>query len=152
MRTIKRIFIHCTAGPATQSTAEILAFWKRQGWGNTPGYHIIIDVDGTATRLQRDERITNGVLGFNATSLHVCYKGGQNGIDTRTAAQKDTLARRVLHWKKLYPKAVVMGHRDISPDTDQDGIVEPHEWLKQCPSFDVRKWWAEVAKRNNVPI
>ena len=29
-----------------------------------------------------------------------------------------------------------MGHRDLSPDTDGDGHVEPEEWLKFCPCFD----------------
>jgi N-acetylmuramoyl-L-alanine amidase len=30
----------------------------------------------------------------------------------------------------------VVGHRDLSPDLDHDGVVEPHEWVKQCPCFD----------------
>ena len=32
----------------------------------------------------------------------------------------------------------VLGHRDTSPDLDGDGIVEPEEWTKMCPCFDVR--------------
>jgi hypothetical protein len=32
---------------------------------------------------------------------------------------------------------VSKGHRDWSPDLDHDGKVEPHEWLKMCPCFDV---------------
>ena len=39
-----------------------------------------------------------------------------------------------------YPKATVLGHRDLSPDRDGDGIVEPHEWRKACPCFDARAW------------
>ena len=39
-----------------------------------------------------------------------------------------------------YPNAEVLGHRDLSPDLDKDGIVEPYEWVKSCPCFDVAKW------------
>jgi hypothetical protein len=28
----------------------------------------------------------------------------------------------------------------MSPDLDRDGKVEPHEWLKMCPCFDVVEW------------
>jgi hypothetical protein len=30
-----------------------------------------------------------------------------------------------------------MGHRDLSPDLDGNGHIEPDEWMKQCPGFDV---------------
>lgn len=33
----------------------------------------------------------------------------------------------------------VVGHRDLSPDLDGDGTVEPEEWTKACPCFDVKK-------------
>lgn len=36
----------------------------------------------------------------------------------------------------------VVGHRDLSPDIDGDGEVERHEWLKDCPNFDVARWLA----------
>jgi N-acetyl-anhydromuramyl-L-alanine amidase AmpD len=31
---------------------------------------------------------------------------------------------------------LVLGHRDLSPDRDHDGVVEPFEWVKVCPCFD----------------
>lgn len=37
-----------------------------------------------------------------------------------------------------YQIVEVLGHRDTSPDLDGDGIVEPEEWTKMCPCFDVR--------------
>jgi N-acetylmuramoyl-L-alanine amidase len=30
----------------------------------------------------------------------------------------------------------ITGHRDLSPDIDKDGVVEPNEWVKQCPCFN----------------
>ena len=38
-----------------------------------------------------------------------------------------------------YHYARVCGHRDLSPDLDGDGKVEPWEWVKQCPCFEVSK-------------
>jgi N-acetyl-anhydromuramyl-L-alanine amidase AmpD len=40
--------------------------------------------------------------------------------------------------KKKQPdvKVRIVGHRDLSPDLDKDGVVEPHEWVKLCPCFN----------------
>jgi len=32
----------------------------------------------------------------------------------------------------------VYGHRELSPDLNGNGIVEPNEWIKQCPCYDVK--------------
>jgi N-acetyl-anhydromuramyl-L-alanine amidase AmpD len=42
--------------------------------------------------------------------------------------------------ERAYPMAKTLGHRDLSPDLDGDGIVEKHEWVKECPCFDVYTW------------
>jgi N-acetylmuramoyl-L-alanine amidase len=34
----------------------------------------------------------------------------------------------------------IVGHRDLSPDLNHDGVIESREWIKQCPSFDVAAW------------
>jgi N-acetylmuramoyl-L-alanine amidase len=39
-----------------------------------------------------------------------------------------------------YPNATILGHRDLSPDKNGDGVIERSEWVKHCPSFDVREW------------
>lgn len=85
-----------------------------------------------------DQEVGNGVKGFNIRSIHLCYKGGWNGKDTRTEAQKGTLRVLVDQYKALWPKAEILGHRDLSPDLDKDGIIEPHEWVKLCPCFDAK--------------
>lgn len=38
-----------------------------------------------------------------------------------------------------YPEAKVVGHRDLSPDVNGNGEVEPMEWTKECPYFKVEK-------------
>jgi N-acetylmuramoyl-L-alanine amidase len=139
MRNVKHIVVHCTAGPQNQSTQSILNFWRNElRWRNV-GYHVLIDADGTATVLATPDRVTNGVAGQNSTSYHIAYKGGQHGIDNRTEAQKKALRAAIMKAKKLWPKARIVGHRDLSPDLNQDGIISPNEWTKLCPGFDARK-------------
>lgn len=31
------------------------------------------------------------------------------------------------------------GHRDLSPDLNGNGVIEPEEWVKVCPCFEVGK-------------
>jgi N-acetylmuramoyl-L-alanine amidase len=46
--------------------------------------------------------------------------------------------------RKLYPKARISGHRDFSPDLNHNGIVEPSEWIKQCPCFDAKEEYKRI--------
>lgn len=90
-------------------------------------------------RLMGDEFIGNGVAGKNSTSVHICYIGGMEQgkpADTRTEEQKDALLLQVMEYKRKYPNAKVVGHRDLSPDLNGDGIIEKKEWVKACPCFD----------------
>ena len=57
--------------------------------------------------------------------------------DTRTDLQKRSLRVLVRVLAADYPIREIVGHRDLSPDLDGDGVVEPEEWVKQCPCFDV---------------
>jgi len=137
MRSIKFIVIHCSAGPANQKTESIKDYWKRILKWNTVGYHKLISEDGTFETLATDETITNGVAGHNHNSIHFCYKGGWDGSDTRTEKQKETLYKLIKEYKLKYPKATVLGHRDLSPDLNKDGKISKNEWVKICPCFSV---------------
>ncbi|MDY5354364.1 MAG: N-acetylmuramoyl-L-alanine amidase, partial [Bacteroides pyogenes] len=33
--------------------------------------------------------------------------------------------------------------RDLSPDLDGNGEIEPEEWIKACPCFDAATRWNE---------
>jgi len=44
----------------------------------------------------------------------------------------------------MFPNAVVLGHRDFSTDTNGNGIIDKWEWIKSCPSFDVRDWLKSI--------
>ncbi len=137
-RRITHIVLHCTAGPQTQQTQSILNYWRNVLKWRSVGYHYIVNVDGSFEQLSPIDKPTNGVAGHNANSIHICYKGGQNGKDTRTVAQKATLVNLVKHMKTLYPNAVVCGHRDFSPDKNGDGKITSIDWVKICPCFDAK--------------
>lgn len=139
MRKIERIIIHCTAASSSQKTNDIIKYWRKKGWASN-GYHWLVSENGIAERLQGDEYVSNGVKGYNATAINICYKGGWNKKDTRTTEQKETLLFLIQEYKNKYPDAVVCGHRDLSPDLDGDGIIENQEWLKVCPCFSVADW------------
>lgn len=144
MREIKYIVIHCTAGSAQQPTESIIDYWKRVLKWSRYGYHWLVNADGTPERLTEDYAPTNGVKGYNANSIHLCYKGGWNGKDTRTQEQKETLLNLVRRYMKIYPNAKVLGHRDFSPDLNKDGKITPNEWIKICPCFDAAAEYANI--------
>lgn len=145
MRTIDRIFIHCTAGYG--DVAAIRRWWRSLGW-KMDGYHYFIYEDGTVVKLQPLSVVTNGVRNFNGRSVHIAYQGGVDRmnvtrpVDTRTVEQKAailTVIREVLEELKATQNIrpiQILGHRDISPDTNGNGIVDSHERIKECPSFD----------------
>lgn len=146
---IKRIFIHCTATREGQdiSVATIRKWHKAMGWRDI-GYHFVIALNGSV-QSGRAENVTGShVAGFNTGSIGIVYVGGLDaqgkGKDTRTPAQHTAMANLVRELVKAYPDAKVLGHRDASPDKDGDGVVEKHEWLKECPCFEVKTWWAGV--------
>lgn len=147
MRSIKRIFVHCTAGNQHQKIADLQAEFKRKGWKN-PGYHYVIQADGTITQLLGEQFVSNGVKGYNSTSINVAYMGGiasdGKAVDNRTPEQKESLLKLLKELKGRYPKAEIMGHRDISPDTNGNGIVDPWERIKECPCFDAKEEYKEL--------
>lgn len=141
MRKIERIFIHCTGGHQTQTVRDIQKEFARKGWAN-PGYHYLIDPGGAIHQLLDDSQVSNGVYGYNSTAINVAYIGGIDkdgkAIDNRTDAQKKALRKIVGILKDKYPDAEVLGHRDISPDKNGNGIIDAWERIKECPCFDVK--------------
>lgn len=141
MRKIERIFVHCTASKQTATVEDIKREFKAKGWKN-PGYHYLVDANGKTHNLLPEEQVSNGVQGYNQTSINVAYIGGIDevgkGVDNRTEEQKKALTDILTKLKKKYPGAEIMGHRDISPDKNGNGIVDPWERIKECPCFDAK--------------
>ena len=141
------IFVHCTAGRQTQTLADLLAEFRRKGW-RAPGYHYVVFPDGTVEQLLNEAAEANGVLGYNPNAIHVAYVGGIDArgraVDNRTDAQKSSLLRLLKELRGRYPQARILGHRDISPDRNGNGRVDPWERIKECPCFDAIPEYADI--------
>ena len=147
MRTIKYIAVHCTAGHQSQTIADLQQEFRRNGWKN-PGYHYVVKSDGTVTQLLDEAKVSNGVMGYNSVTVNVAYIGGIDArgraVDNRTDEQKKTLRALLRMLRKRYPKAVIQGHRDFSPDLNHDGRITPNEYMKMCPGFDAKGEYMDI--------
>lgn len=148
-RTITHIFVHCTGGDQSTTPKQLLDyFYKQKGWSR-PGYHYVVSADGKVTQLWPESKYSNGVKNMNSHSINIAWIGGvdkkhPDGFDNRTQAQKDALVAVLKELRRKYPKAVIMGHRDTSPDLNHNGIVDPWERIKLCPCFDAKIEYAKI--------
>lgn len=131
-RHIKYIALHCTATQPTASVAAIQRYWRDSlGW-KAPGYHLLIEPNGTIHRLLDFNGIANGVRGFNKETIHISYIGGVDKqgkpLDNRTAVQKEAILKcikEVIEWSDN-KCLIIQGHRDF-PNAK-----------KACPCFDAK--------------
>lgn len=166
MQTIDAIIIHCSATPEGKDlrAKDIDEMHRAKGW-KMIGYNFVIDLDGTVETgrpltMNGAHCNTAGFSGksYNQHSIGICYIGGIGGTrnkygdivaktnakgkpiskDTRTDAQKLAMHKLVHDLIHQYPIVEILGHRDTSPDTNGDGIINRYEWIKDCPCFDVR--------------
>ena len=132
MRVITLIVIHCSAvKPDQSSSAAQIDTWHRQrGFHLGIGYHYVIRRDGTIEPGRPEWMVGAHCLNHNAHSIGICYEGGLDirgqPADTRTAEQKQSMRRLIEELHERYPRALVVGHRDLDPK-------------KACPCFDAVK-------------
>ena len=148
-RLITDIVVHCTASKEgiSYTADDIRRIHKTQGWSDI-GYHYVVRLDGKV-ELGRDVDVIGAhVSGYNTHSIGVVYVGGigANGKakDTRTEPQKAALLKLLKSLRKIYPNARIRGHRDFSPDKNRNGIIEPFEWVKDCPCFDAKAEYGNI--------
>ncbi|MCR6509886.1 N-acetylmuramoyl-L-alanine amidase [Bacteroides sp. KH569_7] len=148
-RPINLIVIHCTASRCDRvlSPSDLDSLHRRRGFDGC-GYHYYITRDGHTHAMRPLHRIGAHARGHNARSIGIAYEGGllSDGTpaDTRTRAQRSALRSLISRLLVLYPRSTVCGHRDLSPDLNGNGIIEPQEWLKQCPCFDASAEYATL--------
>ena len=129
MRTITLIIVHCSANKAGSAfrLADIDRYHRSLGWKGC-GYHYVIPADGTIEEGRAEAEVGAHCKNHNRNSIGVCYIGGLSAsgkpMDTRTDAQRIALRRLLLYLHRKYPKALIVGHRDLDPQ-------------KACPCFDV---------------
>ena len=85
---------------------------------------------------------------YDENRASVLYVGGINkkgkAVDNRTEEQKKSLITLLTQLKKKYPNAEILGHRDISPDRNHNGVVDPWERIKECPCFDAKVEYKDI--------
>ncbi len=148
MRRIKYIAVHCTAGSQKQSVGSLLHFFSKVKKWKAPGYHYVVESSGKITQLLDEERVSNGVKGFNSITINIAWFGGIDergkAVDNRTEEQKKSLVQLIGMLKKKYPDAQVQGHRDFSPDKNRNGKVDVWERIKECPCFDAKDEYEDI--------
>ena len=121
---------------------ELEVIHRRRGF-NGIGYHYYVRKDGTVLGTRSFEIVGAHCRGHNAHSIGICYEGGLDiegrPADTRTPEQRSALHQLVTQLLKQFPDARLCGHRDLSPDLNHNGEIEPEEWIKQCPCFEVAR-------------
>ena len=136
MRRISLIVVHCSAvRPWKESSAADIDGWhKDKGWKGI-GYHYVVRRDGTVEPGRPPEVIGSHVVGHNAHSIGVCYEGGLDALgqkaDTRTPEQRKALRTLLEELHKQYPRALIVGHRDLNPQKD-------------CPCFDAVSEYSDL--------
>lgn len=145
MRKIDVIIIHCSATKAGVDigAAEIDRWHRERGYAGI-GYHYVIRLDGRVEQGREVALAGAHCRGWNERSIGICYVGGLDAeghpADTRTEAQKEAMKRLIEQLRRTYPIEQVIGHRDVSPDRNGNGVIEPSEFVKACPCFDVKGW------------
>jgi len=130
------IVVHCAATKPDQDIGarEIDAWHRKNGWIGC-GYHYVIRRDGTIERGRAEHAVGAHAEQVNQISVGVCLVGGldASGKPAPDFAQPQwsSLRRLLADLCTRYPKASVVGHRDIP------GVA------KACPSFDVKAWCSD---------
>lgn len=145
MRTINLIVIHCSATREDKDFTEydLDVCHRRRGF-NGAGYHFYIRKNGDIKSTRPIEKVGAHAKGFNRESIGICYEGGLDSKgrpkDTRPNGETFTAGTDSYFIEGL-SGCRVCGHRDLSPDRNENGEIEPEEWVKACPCFDAENHW-----------
>lgn len=147
------IVVHCSAtGPGQRIGAQDIREWHLARKFSDIGYHFVVRRDG-GVELGRDlQEVGAHVVGHNTTSVGVCMVGGLNALGETpiqdvamfTPQQWTSMRMLITFLRSIYPQAIVLGHRDLSPDKNMDGRITPDEFLKSCPGFDAAAMFSNV--------
>ncbi|MDB2700668.1 N-acetylmuramoyl-L-alanine amidase [Alphaproteobacteria bacterium] len=125
---IKFLVVHCsdTNDKHNLTSIDIHKMHVGFGWDGI-GYHKIITKEGVVENGRPEFWIGAHVYGKNNCSLGVCLIGKDQFNDKQFSALEAVLKE----WKKKYPSAEILGHRDAI------------KTKKTCPNFDVNSWCKE---------
>ena len=128
-KKISLLVVHCSDTPNNQnlSAIDIHKMHLDFGWDGI-GYHKIIKRSGAIENGRPEYWVGAHVRGKNDISLGVCLLGRDNF----TKNQFKSLERVLKKWKKVYPDAKIVGHKDTG------------KTKKTCPNFDVINWSKKI--------
>ena len=133
---IKYLVLHCSASRCNQnySVEQLRRDHKARGFYDI-GYHFYIRKDGTMTQHRKLLEVGAHARPYNRCSIGICYEGGldEQGkpCNTMTTEQETRLIDLFRNLKILFPKAKIVGHRDLPGTTP-----------KECPCLDAGSWAA----------
>lgn len=147
---IHTIVVHCSATKIGRwiDAEDISRMHKKRGWAMI-GYHRVIRLDGSVEQGRPYTRRGAHVRGNNINTIGICMVGGLdedgNPYDTYADQQYHALMCELVNLRGILPNLRgICGHRDFSPDLNGDGLIQPNEWIKICPCFEVadrlEKW------------
>ena len=125
MRTITLLIVHCSATPqgVSLSFEDCRRDHIRHRGFSDIGYHFYLTRDGEIHRGRPLEK----------TGAHCLHHNRQGGLDaasqpadTRTPAQKASLIALLRELRRLFPRALIVGHHDLNP-------------VKPCPCFEAER-------------
>ena len=131
---VKYLVLHCSATKCDRDYTEemLLRDHKARGFYEI-GYHFYIRKDGKMTQHRKLLEVGAHARPYNRCSIGICYEGGldEHGkpCNTMTAEQERRLVDLLRNLKILFPKAKIVGHRDLPGTTP-----------KECPCLDVGSW------------
>jgi len=147
MRDINEIILHTSAtdeswmrGHALKNKVAEIRRWHTdtppngRGWRDI-GYHFLIDLDGKVMAGRPLEQTGAHVKGRNTGTIGVCLIGKRVGkrtdkfLDNFTEAQEVAVLELIKGLHERFGALAVTGHNQYAN--------------KECPCFDVPKWWAE---------
>lgn len=131
--SVRFLVLHCSATRCDKDySVEQLRHDHRSRGFYDIGYHFYVRKDGTLTQHRFLLEVGAHARPYNRCSIGICYEGGldEQGrpANTLTAAQRQCIADLLTILRRLFPKAKVVGHRDLPGTTP-----------KACPCFDAEK-------------
>ena len=126
---VEYIILHCLQTRKDQNIPiQDINTWHKSRGFKCIGYHFVIQPDGGIDMGRPLGVMGAHAKGYNSKSVGVAYSGGgitNDAEDTRSDDQKIAMVFLLQTLKKMYPKAEIIGHRDVS--------------TKTCPGFDAKE-------------
>ena len=130
---VKYLILHCSATRCNQDyTEEMLRKDHKARGFRGIGYHFYVRKDGKMSQHRMLLEVGAHCVPYNKCSIGICYEGGldEQGepCNTLTAAQRERITDLLTNLHKLFPKAKIVGHRDLPGTTP-----------KACPCLDAHE-------------